>query len=84
MPTSACSSRSLRNPKIASQTQIPILSQPNRLKYRRKPASFLVNCYQADLTKVGGKALNWSPEGDLTPLNRSRLYERILRANLER
>jgi hypothetical protein len=27
------------------------------------PASFLVNCNQADLTRVGGKALNCSPGG---------------------
>ena len=38
-------------------------SRQNRRKYPRMPASFLVNCDQADLTRVGGKALNWSPEG---------------------
>jgi hypothetical protein len=38
-------------------------SQPNRRKYLREPASFFVNCQQADLTRVGGKALNWSPGG---------------------
>ena len=35
----------------------------NRRKYPRVSASFLVNCQQADLTRVGGKALNWSPGG---------------------
>jgi hypothetical protein len=35
----------------------------NRRKYLRVPASFLVNCLQADLTRVGGKALNLSPGG---------------------
>ena len=38
-------------------------SRQNRRKYPRVPASFLVNCHQADLTRVGGKALNWSPVG---------------------
>jgi len=38
-------------------------SQPNRRKYPRVPASFLVNCQQADLTRVGGKALNLSAGG---------------------
>jgi len=38
-------------------------SRQNRRKYLRVPASFLVNCLQADLNKVGGKALNWSPGG---------------------
>jgi len=38
-------------------------SRQNRRKYPRVPASFLVNCQQADLTRVGGKALNWSPVG---------------------
>jgi hypothetical protein len=63
MTSSACSSRSLNNPKIAFQGQMPIQSQRNRRQYLREPASFLVNCQQADLTKVGGKALNWSPVG---------------------
>jgi hypothetical protein len=35
----------------------------NRRKYPRVSASFLVKCQQADLTRVGGKALNWSPGG---------------------
>ena len=35
----------------------------NRRKYPRAPASFLVNCHQADLTRVGGKALNLSAGG---------------------
>ena len=38
-------------------------SRQNRRKYPRMLASFLVNCDQADLTRVGGKALNWSPVG---------------------
>ena len=38
-------------------------SRQNRRKYPRVSASFLVNCQQADLTRVGGKALNWSPGG---------------------
>jgi hypothetical protein len=38
-------------------------SRQNRRKYPRVPASFLVNCLQADLTRVGGKALNRSPGG---------------------
>ena len=63
MTASACSSRSLSNLKIAFQGQVPIQSQRNRRKYQREPASFLVNCHQADLTRVGGKALNWSPVG---------------------
>ena len=63
MTSSACSSRSLNNPKIAFQGQMPIQSQRNRRQYPREPASFLVNCHQADLTRVGGKALNWSLEG---------------------
>jgi len=63
MTTSSCSISSLSNPKIAFQGQMPIQSQQNRRKYPREPASFLVNCQQADLTRVGGKALNWSPGG---------------------
>jgi hypothetical protein len=38
-------------------------SQWKRRKYPREPASFLVNCQQADLTRVGGRALNRSPGG---------------------
>jgi hypothetical protein len=38
-------------------------SRQNRRKYPRVPASFLVSCQQADLTRVGGKALNLSPGG---------------------
>ncbi len=38
-------------------------SRQNRRKYPRVPASFLVNCQQADLTRVGGKALNRSSGG---------------------
>ena len=38
-------------------------SQPNKRKYMREPASFLLNCQKADLTRVGGKAFNWSPGG---------------------
>ena len=38
-------------------------SRQNRRKYPRVPASFLVNCQQADLTRVGGKALNLSTGG---------------------
>ena len=38
-------------------------SRQNRRKYPRVPASFLVNCNQVDLIRVGGKALNWSPVG---------------------
>jgi len=38
-------------------------SRQNRRKYPRVQASFLVNCQQADLTRVGGKALNRSAEG---------------------
>ena len=63
MTTSSCSIRSLSDPPIAFQGQMSIQSQPNRRKYPREPASFLVNCQQADLTRAGGKALNWSPEG---------------------
>ncbi len=64
MTTSSCSIRSLSDPPIAFQGQMSIQSQPNRRKYPREPASFLVNCQQADLTRAGGKALNWSPEGN--------------------
>jgi len=63
MTDSSCSGRSLSDPKIAFQGQVPTQSQPNRRKYPREPASFLVNCHQADLTRVGGEALNWSPGG---------------------
>ena len=63
MTNSSCSIRSLNNPKIAFQGQMPIQSQSNRRKYPREPASFLVNCQQADLTRVGGKALNLSAGG---------------------
>jgi hypothetical protein len=63
MTDSSCSGRSLSDPKIASQGQVPAQSRPNRRKYPREPASFLVNCHQADLTRVGGEALNWSPGG---------------------
>ena len=63
MTTSSCSIRSLSNPKIAFQGQMPIQSQSNRRKYPREPASFLVSCQQADLTRVGGKALNLSAGG---------------------
>jgi hypothetical protein len=63
MTVSASSSRPLSDPQIAFQGQVLIESKPSRRKYSREPASFLVNCQQADLTKVGGKALNWSPVG---------------------
>ena len=63
MTTSSCSISSLSNPQIAFQGQMPIQSQSNRRKYPREPASFLVNCQQADLTRVGGKALNLSAGG---------------------
>lgn len=63
MTTSSCSIRSLSNPKIAFQGQMPIQSQSNRRKYPREPASFFVSCQQADLTRVGGKALNLSAGG---------------------
>jgi hypothetical protein len=63
MTISSCSSRSLSDPRIAFQGQVPIQSQPNRRKYPREPASFLVSCQQADLARVGGKALNLSTGG---------------------
>ena len=63
MTTSSCSIRSLSDPRIAFEGQMPIQSQSNRRQYPREPASFLVSCQQADLTRVGGKALNWSPGG---------------------
>jgi len=63
MTVSPSSSRPLSDPKIAFQGQVLIESKPSRRKYSREPASFLVNCHQADLTRVGGKALNWSPVG---------------------
>jgi hypothetical protein len=58
MTTSSCSIRSLSNPKIAFQGQMPIQSQSNRRKYPREPASFFVSCQQADLTRVEPKTLN--------------------------
>jgi hypothetical protein len=63
MTDSSCSDRSLSAPQIAFQGQVPTQSRPNRRKYPREPASFHVNFQQADLTRVGGKALNWSPGG---------------------
>jgi hypothetical protein len=42
---------------------MPIQSQSNRRQYPREPASFLVSCQQADLTRVGGKALNLGAGG---------------------
>jgi hypothetical protein len=63
MTVSSCSNRPLSDPKTFLQDQVPIQSQPNRRQYLREPASFLVNCLQVDLTRVGGKALNWSPGG---------------------
>ena len=63
MTISSCSTRSLSDPKGAFQSQVFIQGQPNRRQYPRVPASFLVNCHQADLTRVGGKALNWSAGG---------------------
>ena len=59
----SCSTGSLISPKGALQGQVFIQSQPNRRQYPRVPASFLVNCHQADLTRVGGKALNLSAGG---------------------
>jgi hypothetical protein len=53
----------LADPKSVFQNPLLMKSQPNRRKYLREPASFLINCHQADLTRVGGKALNLSPEG---------------------
>jgi hypothetical protein len=38
-------------------------SRQNRRQYPRVPVSFLVNCQQADLTRVGGEALNLSLKG---------------------
>jgi c-di-GMP-binding flagellar brake protein YcgR len=38
-------------------------SRQNRRIYPRVPASFPVNCQQANLTRVGGKALNFSAGG---------------------
>ena len=63
MTVSSCSNRPLSDPKTFLQDQAPIQSQPNRRKCVREQASFQVNCQQADLTRVGGKALNWSREG---------------------
>jgi len=63
MTVSSCSNRPLSDPKTFLQDQAPIQSQPNRRKYMREPASFQVNCQQADLTRVGGKALNLSAGG---------------------
>ena len=53
----------LGDPKSVFQSKVLMQSQPNRRKYLREPASFLVNCQQADFTRVGGKSLNWSPGG---------------------
>ena len=63
MTTSSCSIRSLSDPRIAFEGQMPIQSQSNRRQYPREPASFFVSCQQADLTRVGGKALNLSAGG---------------------
>ena len=63
MTDESCSGRFRSDPPIAIQGQVPLRSQPNRRKYPREPASFLVKCHQADLARVGGKALNWSPGG---------------------
>ena len=63
MTISSCSNSSLSDPKSAFQGQVFIQGQPNRRQYPREPASFLVSCQQADLTRVGGKALNLSAGG---------------------
>jgi len=63
MTISSCSSSSLSDPEGAFQGQVPIQSKRNRRQYPRKQASFFVNCTQADLTRVGGKALNFSAGG---------------------
>ena len=63
MTVSSCSNRPFSDPKTFVQDQAPIQSQPNRRKCLREQASFPVDCQQADLTRVGGKALNWSREG---------------------
>ena len=44
-------------------------SQQNGQQYQRESASFLVNCQQADLTRVGGKALDLSPGGIVLKTN---------------
>ena len=59
----------LGDPKSVFQSPVLMQSQPNRRKYLREPASFLVNCQQADLTRVGGKAFNWSPGGVVIKTN---------------
>jgi hypothetical protein len=63
MTVSSCSNRPFSDPKTFLQDQVPIQSQSNRRKYPREPASFFVSCQQADLTRVGGKALNLSARG---------------------
>ena len=63
MTVSSSSNRPLSDPITFLQDQAPIQSQPNRRKYLREQASFPVNCKQADLTRVGGKALNLSAWG---------------------
>ena len=63
MTVSSSSNRPLSDPITFLQDQAPIQSQPNRRKYLREQASFLVSCQQADLTRVGGKALNLSAGG---------------------
>jgi hypothetical protein len=63
MTISSCSSSSLSDPKGTFQGQVPNQGQPNRRQYPREPASFFVSCQQADLTRVGGKALNLSAGG---------------------
>jgi hypothetical protein len=63
MTISSCSTSFLSDPKGAFQGQVPIQGQPNRRQYPREPASCLVSCQQADLTRVGGKALNLSAGG---------------------
>jgi hypothetical protein len=57
MITCSYAIRSLRNPKVVFQGQVPIQSQPNIRKYPREPASFFVHCQQADLTRAGGKVI---------------------------
>jgi hypothetical protein len=63
MTDESCSGRFRSDPQITIQGQVPLRSQPNRRKYPREPASFLVKCHQVDLSRVGGKVLNWSPGG---------------------
>jgi Tfp pilus assembly protein PilZ len=38
-------------------------NQSNRRKYQRVPASFLINCLRADLSRIGGKVYNLSEGG---------------------